>query len=404
MVLGEESGRLTMTLSSSEPDEDALGWLHIRLTPNLTRTHFHQLARRFGSPAYVFGAVPEQITELKGFAPELARAVVNANTLMRDEVKKELERMDRLGVKLLSEEDDDYPVNLANSNSPPPLIYVRGTLDKKRDQCALAVIGTRTPTQYGITITEQLVKPIAARGITIVSGMAIGLDGIAHKATLSAKGRTIAILGTGLGRCYPASHKKLAETIIAENGAIISEYPMETTSAFAQITFPERNQVIAAMSLGVFVVEAKENSGTMITVKAALEENRTVFAVPGDINRENSQGTNALIAAGAKLTQHATDIFDEMAEPIARLLNNNTKPQQTKTMDNTISEMVLETLTREEKVILDILKHEPAHIDVIRDRAAPQGIPPRIVPNILMELELKELISMMPGKIYTTKI
>ncbi len=392
---------MTGSALASPPSEDALGWLRIRLIPRVSRQHLHTLARRFGSAAYVFAAEPQQIAALKGFDLQLAQSILRAGFAGNDDVDKELERMERLDVHLYSEEDPLYPLNLRQMASPPPLLYVRGTLDPERNSCALAVIGARQATRYGINVAQQLVKQVAARGLTIVSGLAIGIDSVAHRATLEANGSTIAVLGTGLGRCYPATNKNLAEQIIAKNGALVSEYPMETGS-FA-FNFPERNEVIAGLALGLLVVEAKRKSGTTITSAAALNENRILFAVPGDITRENSQGTNDLIANGARLVQSANDIFEELAEPIERILpREKSEDTDDTTPDAQTAEVVKTTMSPTEKTIFDIIRHEPCHIDALRLRAAEKGV--RVTSGTLIDMELRGLILQMPGKIYTTKI
>lgn len=396
---------LPRTPTTETVSEEALGWLAIRLIPQINRNRLHTLARHFGSPAYVFSSLPEQVAGLLGKDMDLAQKVVHANTGMQQEVSLELERMNRLGVRLLCEEDNDYPVNLHHSVSPPPILYVRGTLDSDRDRCSLAVIGSRKATTYGISTARILTEQLASQGIPIVSGFAQGIDSVAHRAALSVNGRTIGVLGTGLGRCYPAAHKPLGEEIIAREGALISEYPMETRAD--SYNFPERNQIIATLSLGTIITEAAQKSGTMITAAAALAENRLVFAVPGDITRDNSRGTNSLISAGAKLVQQASDITEELADPIRRYLHKSTAlstPMQTTPKDKETENLIEASLSESERIVLNLIRHELCHIDLIRERAQDAGIAGRLIPGVLLELELRNLITQMPGKMYSQKL
>ena len=237
----------------------------LRLVPEITRVRFYTLVDHFQSPELAFGASAQEIAALRGFTDEIARKVLEAPH--NPAVDRELDLMENLGATVITLDDDNYPENLRQSSFPPPLLYVRGTLVPD-DKYAVAIVGSRHATQYGKSVTQQFATRLASCGLTIVSGFARGIDSKAHEATVKAGGRTIGVLGNGLAVCYPAENKVLGDSV-AEHGALISEYPMETSPD--RFNFPERNRVIAALSLGTVVMEAAEKSGALITAAQALE-------------------------------------------------------------------------------------------------------------------------------------
>ncbi|MBX0330047.1 DNA-processing protein DprA [Oscillochloris sp. ZM17-4] len=282
----------------------------------------------------------------------------------------ELERADRAGVALLSIEDPAYPALLRAAPGAPPLIYVRGSL-ALADAWAVAVVGTRSPTSYGREVAHRLSHDLAQRGVTVVSGLAIGVDSVAHAAALEAGGRTVAVLGSGVDLPYPERNRAMAERIIAQ-GALVSDYPLGTRPV--AMNFPPRNRLISGMSLGTVVVEAGERSGALITVEFALEQGRDVFAVPGHIFSRQSAGTHRLLRDGATLVTCAGDILEGLNLTDAAVQHEARAELPTDPI---------------ELAMIELLGYEPQHIDGL-GRAA--GMPPAQVAAALAILELKGLV------------
>ncbi len=290
-------------------------WLSIRLVPDMTRARFYALMGEFATPADVFGASAARIAAVRGFSQELATEVLSSNAT--DRARRHIDQMQRAEIRLITRACDDYPYGLKHSTLAPPILFVKGTLHED-DKYSVSLVGSRHATTYGRSVARELAGDLARYGLTIVSGFARGIDGEAHYAAIRAGGRTLAILGNGLDICYPSEHHSLGTEII-RNGAMISEYPLGTSPE--RYNFPERNHVIAALSLGTIVVEAAEKSGSLITSRLALDENRFVFAVPGDITRKNSRGANRLIHNGACMVQRAKDVLIEMKDVLRAYLN-----------------------------------------------------------------------------------
>ncbi|NIM47532.1 MAG: DNA-protecting protein DprA [Candidatus Aenigmarchaeota archaeon] len=281
---------------------------------------------------------------------------------------KELERLNKAGIQTISILDKKYPEKLKETYNPPALLYTKGNFTILNNEYLIAIVGTRKPTDYGRQITYEIANNLAKNEITIVSGMALGIDTQAHKGTLDSKGETIAVLGCGLDKPYPTSNSDLAKEI-ARNGCLISEYPLGT--AALKQNFPARNRIISGLSLGVLVTEAGEESGALITARYALEQNREVFAIPGSIYNKNSLGPNNLIKLGAKLVTKASDILEELNLESAA---ENIKAKK------------IYPDTKEEAIILDILKDEPTHIDLIVEQS---GLDAALVNSTLTMMEIK---------------
>ncbi len=258
----------------------------------------------FKSASDILKAKKSELLAVGGVDKGLAGKIAG---LDKEKLSGELRLMERLRVRAVSIFDDDYPENLKNIYSPPIVIYVKGKI-RPEDADAVAIVGSRRPSYYGISACEKLADQLVSRGITVISGLARGIDTMAHKGALKS-GRTIAVLGSGLNYIYPPENRKLAEEI-CEKGAVISEFPMNTPPN--RRNFPKRNRVISGLSLGVLVVEASEKSGSLITANFALEENRELFAVPGEVSSRTSTGSNNLIKQGAKLAENADDIIAEI--------------------------------------------------------------------------------------------
>lgn len=309
--------------------------------------------------------------------------IINKIISLRHKVdpNEELKKVERLGVKVITIQDKDYPRLLKEIPDPPALLYVRGEI-LPDDELAVAVVGAREYTYYGRQALEKLVPPLVQSGLTIVSGLALGIDGYAHREVLKVpKARTIAVLPTGVDRVYPACHKSLAEEIIRGRGAIISEFPLGTQSY--PNNFPIRNRIIAGLSLGTLVIEAGLKSGSFLTAKSALEYNREVFAVPGSIFSDKSEGTNNLIKMGAKMVINVEDIFEE--------LNINTRMQETKNQ-----KIIADT--KDEEIILAVLdRQKPENVDKI---AKLTNIDISTLNSTLVMMEMKGKIRNIGGNLY----
>ena len=284
-------------------------WMTLALVPGVGGTRFVRLMTRFGNPRKVLAAAESELAEVVG------KSVAKNIRQYRDAVDAETqERLMRLhGATLVTMDDPAYPGLLAEIYDPPLMLFTRGDL-LETDQYAVAVVGTRHPSHYGAAIAEQLAGDLAARGITVVSGMAEGIDAAAHEGALKAGGRTIAVVGSGVDQVFPAAHADLMRRIIAQ-GAVVSPFPMGMSAH--KTNFPQRNRIISGISLGTVVVEAPPGSGSLITARHAAEQGREVFAVPGEAGRPNSRGPHALIREGARLVETVEDILVELRIPTA---------------------------------------------------------------------------------------
>lgn len=350
-------------------------WIRLSHVEGIGETRLRNLITHFGSPDKVFD---ESLENLGRFIDiKTAEAI---KTAQNSNIEKELSLINSLNVKVLKFNEDLYPESLKEIEVPPPILYVRGEI-KEQDKRAIAIIGTRRPTFYGKFVAEDFAQGLAQKGITIVSGMARGIDTSAHKGALKAKGRTIAVLGCGIDRIYPPENKELMQRIIS-NGACISEFPMGT-GPLAE-NFPKRNRIISGLCLGVIIVEAGMRSGTFITVNAALDQGKEVFAVPGNITSEQSKGTNKLIMDGAKPVTSVDDVLNFLGIHIDY-------------------EKKLETiqLSLTESKILSLLSSEPEHIDSISGRSK---IPVSQLSALFLGLELKDIIKQLPGRYFVKNV
>jgi len=338
------------------------------------------LKNRFGSLTEAISASEKDLIQIKGLRKNTITNIIEK----RDSsiVDKELDLCAKNGCELITIVDSGYPEYLKQISLPPLVLYVRGEL-KEQDNNAIAIIGTRKPSQYGKKITRKLSYDLAEKGVTIVSGLAKGLDSHAHAAALEADGRTIAVLGSGLECLYPKENKKLAKQI-EKSGAVISEFPLET--APYRSNFPIRNRIISGLSLGTIVVEAALKSGSLITAGFALEQNRTIFAVPGNIDSPYSEGTNNLIKQGAVIANNADAVFKEIP-----YLNKSTKPADIKNEKK-------QKFTKNELTIVDLVSKQIIHIDEILDKT--EFTAPELT-VLLLSLEMKNVVKQLSGKYYT---
>ncbi len=307
--------------------------------------------------------------------------------------REEIARAAEQGAVLVCCEDSLYPPRLKEIYDPPLLLYVRGNAELLK-QPGIAMVGTRHPTPYGLGMAERLACDLAAHGLVIISGMARGVDTASHRGAISAKGKTIAVLGTGVDVIYPKENSRLAEQILGLGGALMSEFPLGT-SAFPQ-NFPIRNRILSGMSVGVLVVEAAEYSGTRITARCALEQNRDVFAVPGNVTNKNSWGPNTLIKQGAKLVATWEDVWEDLPAEVKLALAPVPSPESGG--ETSASLFPDEGLPPHEQRILSLLKADEAtHIDELVERLETEMSSSEIF-AALFELELNGKVRQMPGK------
>ena len=367
---GFESHPLRHHAVAMSNQEDIKYWVGFSLIPGIGRVRFAQLENYFGSMEKAWQAAPAELKKAG-----LERNVVQAIATWQPKISpdEEMAKLSHYGVEVFTYKDDVYPSRLKEIYDYPPLLYVRGELVPQDEWC-LAVVGTRRATVYGRQVTEEIVTDLAQSHITVVSGLARGIDAIAHQAALDAGGRSLAIFACGLDSVYPSENAALARRIMGQ-GALISEYPLGTRPRADN--FPRRNRIMSGLSLGVLVVEADVTSGAMITAQFALEQNREVFAVPGSILSPASRGTNHLIQEGAKLVRDYTDILEE--------LNLMTIARQME-----MREMLPASET--ESLLLKHLSAEPTHIDEV---CRSSGLPVATVSSTLAMMELKGLVKQM---------
>ncbi len=361
----------------------------------------NDLLAEFGTPAQVFAASRLALQKHK-LKPETIQELKDSSIL--EKAAGEMERLEALGAQVITLEDDDYPELLREIHDPPIALYVRGDWAKAYAQPCLAVVGSRRCSTYGINVAQMLARELAALGITIVSGMARGIDAGAHRGALEANGLTIAIVGTGLEITYPKEHKKLEEEIIA-HGAVLSEFPLGTPPL--PQNFPYRNRILSGLCLGVLVVEAAEHSGSLITARLANEQGREVFAVPGNITSQTSFGPNYLIKDGAKLVQQARDVIEELPRELKEKLLGVERPAETgkkkKRSFAAAQPMFLAVeLSADEQKVLDVLSADiPAHIDQL---LLSTGMQPTALMTALLGLEMKDRIRELPGKSFIKRL
>jgi DNA processing protein len=371
-------------------------WVALKWVEGVGNVGFKALLEAFGTPRKVFEAPLSMIKAVPGIGDKTAPQIKSFKNWKK--VEKELECADRTGVSIVTSQDPLYPSQLLSTYDYPAFLYVKGHL--KEDDVNVAVVGSRTASTYGKFTTERLCRELVLRGITVISGLARGIDSAAHRGALSGKGRTIAVLGCGLDVVYPPENEKLFNEISLQ-GALISEFPFGTPPNAPN--FPARNRIISGISLGVVVVEASEKSGSLITARIALEQGREVFAVPGSIDSSGSRGTNKLIKQGAKLIENVEDILEEIlpqvtiAPKVVKPDQRQKQPEDHQKILNLSPDLVLKET---EKTVWQVLSQKPVHIDQI---ITSTGLTAHEVLGILLNLELQGLIEQKPGKTYMRK-
>lgn len=347
----------------------------LNMIPKMGPIRLRRLLEIFKSPERILTASVRELGSVEGIGRETAEALVRWEDHL--DLQAELERIRAFGAKVLTMESPEYPRALRQIHNPPIVLYLWGEL-LERDRHAIAVVGSRAASHYGTECAKKLAFQIAYAGHTVVSGLARGIDTAAHLGALAAKGRTVAVLGSGFLHLYPSENQGLAEKI-AQSGALLSEFAMDTKADVQ--TFPMRNRIVSGMSTGVLVVEAALNSGALITASQALEQGRSVYAVPGPIDRPSSMGSNRLIQQGAKLVTHAGDVLEDLEI----LFPENPKPRTENRPQ----------LGDHERNVYDAIGDEETCLDQIIQRC---GLPAGSVASTLLAMELKGWVKQLPGQ------
>jgi DNA processing protein len=373
-------------------DENRLAWLALVLTPGLGPKRILDAMRQLEAPAQVL-SLP--LTALEGlrFPAQAAQFIFDGKA--RRAAEEEAQRAESLGAGLMTFTCPEYPERLKEIYDPPPVLWVRGDA-QLLSRPAIAVVGTRHPSAYGSGIAEMLSRDLAARRLLIVSGMARGIDSCAHKGALAARMPTVAVWGTGVDVVYPKENKKLAEEILSTGGAIVSELPLGTFPA--PQNFPRRNRILSGLSVAVLVVEASENSGTRVTARCAADQNRDLFAVPGNVTNKGSWTPNTLIKQGAKLVATWEDVWEDLPSQV-RLELEALAPPESKS--GALASLLPDPVLRpEESMVLDVLKtDESLQMDEILELLEMQLTSSEVF-TALFELEMAGRIRSLPGKNY----
>lgn len=363
-------------------------FLALTLIPKVGPVTIRRLLDGFGSPEDVLKASEASLQRVEGIGPAMARVIHGWEDAI--DLTKEKRRIREVGARFITFEEESYPVLLKEIHDPPPALYVLGELIE-RDRHAIAVVGSRRSTHYGNSCARKLAFQLATAGLTVVSGLARGIDTAAHEGALEAKGRTIAVIGCGLGKIYPQENQALARRIADGQGAVMSEFPVDQIPD--KTTFPLRNRIISGLSRGILVAEAPAWSGALITANMAAEHNRTVYAVPGPVDRPSSAGCHKLIQDGAKLVTSADDILEDFLWLLPRTEQEGMKQARAEQQAAARPPM-----DEDEARLYGALDASEAHIDELITRT---GLPASTVSATLLKMEMKRLVEQLPGKFFT---
>ena len=366
---------------------DREAYIILNLIPGIGSVRVKELISVFSSPVQLLEAPAKALKEINGIGKNIIESITSWKTITN--LQRELELADKGGVKIITLADAEYPTSLKEIYDPPLCLYIRGSLNKNPEK-NIGIVGSRRTTRYGKEVASHLAKAAVNAGWIVVSGLAYGIDAISHQAVVDEHGKTIAVLGGGLARIHPQDHIPLAKNILKNNGAVISEFPMEFKPT--RWSFPMRNRIISGLSQGIIVVEAGLKSGSLITAQRALEQGRSVFAVPGEINNPQAKGTNQLIKNGAKLTES----FDDVLEEFSFLIPKTAKEEENNQSINTN----LSNLNEKELLIVEHLQQGALSADKIAELC---GGSPGATLAILMQMQLKNIIVPLPGKKYELK-
>ncbi|MEY2537866.1 MAG: processing protein [Verrucomicrobiota bacterium] len=353
----------------------------LNMLPTMGPVRLRRLLEIFQTPDAILAAKRDQLRKVEGIGNEVVDQITNWESIV--DLGAELARIREFGADVITQESPMYPKSLREIHAPPIVLYIWGEI-QERDQHAIGVIGSRRTTHYGLESAKKLSYQIAYAGLTVISGLARGIDTAAHQGALAAKGRTIAVIGSGLLEIYPPENRELAEKIRNGNGAIVSEFSMQIQPD--RQTFPMRNRIISGWSHGILVVEAGLNSGALITASQALEQGRSVYAVPGHINAPSAMGSNRLIQQGAKLVMSAADVLDDL-----QILLPETKPSAEAAV------RPLPPLSSDERLVYEAIDSAETPIDRITAKC---DLPSGTVSSTLLRLELKRLVKQLPGKYF----
>ena len=375
-----------------DPDRDApnldrprerRALIALSLVSGVGATRLRALLAHFDAPSAVFRASRSALEQVDGVGPQTAEAILTFDD--RSAVEREVERAGAVGAELVSPWDARFPNRLREIYDPPGFLWMRGTLPEANTP-RVTVVGTRRCSDYGRAQAHHFAAELARRGFTVVSGLAYGIDAAAHKGALDAGGRTVAVLGSGVGRIYPPKHTDLAERIV-ESGALLSEYAVDAEPDAPN--FPERNRILSGLSLGTLVVESYAEGGALITARLALEQNREVFAVPGNVTKDSSRGTNRLIQRGhAKLVMALEDLLGELPDVTVEA------PEEVDA-DTVSGASPAEDLSGEKKALYDALGDAPVHIDALCEDT---GLDPSTALVHLLDLEFEGVVRQLAGK------
>jgi DNA processing protein len=380
----------------NSPDQNRLAWVALTLTPGLGPKRILKAAKLLPDISCLFRL---SLTELESLNIPAPSAQFLFTGKARTEAERELVRVGELKGAILTYEEEDYPGQLREIFDPPPVLWVLGNV-KLLSRPSIAIVGTRQPTPYGTGMAEILARDLASRKMVILSGMARGIDTAAHRGALAGGGSTVAVWGTGVDVIYPKENKSLAENILVTGGAIVSEYRLGTFPA--PQNFPRRNRILSGISIGVLVVEAGENSGTRVTARCALEQDRDVYAVPGNVTTKNAWGPNTLIKQGAKLVATWEDVWQELPTQVRLQLEGELGfASPAEHAASIVDELPLQ---EPEKVVLNALRHDEAvQLDELMETLEPKLTSSEIF-TALFELELANRIKQLPGKNYVRRM
>ena len=365
--------------SAQSSDQDIEPWLRLCLVSGVGPRILSALITQFQTPQAVLNAEQEELRQVEGVGPQLARSIATAK--QTTDPAAEWEVCQNVGIQILSRSNTDYPRMLLEIPDPPGVLFLQGDL-RPADSLAIAVVGSRNATRYGVAQAERLATGLARAGITVVAGLARGIDAVAHRAALAAGGRTLAVMGGGLLKTYPPEHAPLA-TQISKQGCLVSEMPPRYVAT--RNAFPRRNRIISGMTLGTVIVEAAERSGALITARCAMEQNRDVFALPGPVDSRNSKGCHALLRDGAILVETVDDILDALGP----LVESNRQED-----GREIRHPVELQLNTTETTVLQAIDTDPTLVDhIVQQTELPT---PRVL-STLSVLEVRKLITRLPG-------
>lgn len=387
------------------PTADAF-WLALRRVHGVGPRTAHLLLEKFGSPEKIFAVNPDEISSA-GVPARVGRGIAEFSDF--DTIERELCELPRIGARLVRWTDSDYPPNLRHISDPPPYLFVRGGAPLA-DTKYVAVVGARAASDAGRAMARRLGFELASQGFTVASGLARGIDGEAHRGALEAGGRTVAVMGCGIDVIYPAEHRELAEQIVASGGALLSELPVGTQPLAEN--FPTRNRILSGLCLGVVIVEAAEKSGSLITARMALEQDRQVFAVPGSPLSGKTRGSNRLLRQGAVLVECVEDVIEELAPQLSGASASGTsapgqsgaspgdsaKSPSRRTSVESLLESGDKVINEAKEVLLQLKDGEKLHVDAIIESS---GLDAQTVLRLLLELELRGIVTQHPGKLFS---